>query len=227
MSEPLTSRVGRLIAGGFHAIVDAVENAAPEAVMDQAIREIDQAIADVRADLGTVEAQRHLAAKRLAEDSARQETLGEQARLALEQGREDLASAAVERQIDLEAQIPVLEARLAELADDKARLEGYITALQAKKREMRDALADYRKAREQRASATGSATGSSPAGEPVAEDRAERATEAFERIFQRQAGIRGTSGASDGHAAKLAELEELAHRNRVAERLALLKADRA
>jgi phage shock protein A len=65
MSETLTQRVGRLIAGGFHSLVDAVENAAPESVMAQAVREIDTAIADVRADLGTVEAQRHLTAKRL------------------------------------------------------------------------------------------------------------------------------------------------------------------
>jgi hypothetical protein len=41
MSETLTSRVGRLIAGGFHSIIDAVENAGPESVIEQAIREID------------------------------------------------------------------------------------------------------------------------------------------------------------------------------------------
>ncbi len=223
MSESLTSRVGRLIAGSFHAIVDAVENAAPESVMEQAIREIDSAVADVRADLGTVEAQRHLTAKRLAEDSARQEQLGEQARLALDQDREDLARAAVERQIDLEAQLPVLESRLAELAEDKARLEGYISALQAKKREMREALADYRRVREQQASASGTATGSSQAGEHV-QGRADRAADAFDRIFQRQTGLKGTSGAGADQAAKLAELEELALKNRVAERLAQLKA---
>lgn len=226
MSESLTSRVGRLIAGSFHALVDAVENTAPEAVMEQAIREIDSAVADVRADLGTVEAQRHLTARRLAEDSTRHEQLADQARLALDQGREDLASAALERQIDLEAQLPVLESRLAELADEKARLEGYITALQAKKREMRDALAEYRKANEQAASSTGSATGSSRAGDHV-QDRAARAADAFDRIFQRKTGLKGTSGASDGNAAQLAELEDLARRNRVAERLAQLKAGKS
>jgi phage shock protein A len=226
MSESLTSRVGRLIAGSFHAIVDAVENAAPEAVMDQAIREIDSAVADVRADLGTVEAQRHLTGKRLAEESARQEQLGEQARLALDQDRDDLARAAVERQIDIEAQLPVLEARLAELAEDKARLEGYVTALQAKKREMREALADYRKSAEQRASPTGTVTGTGKAG-PSVQDRTERAVDAFDRVFQRQTGLSGTRGGSDTNQAQLAELEELARANRIAERLAKLKAGNA
>lgn len=226
MSESMRSRVGRLIAGGFHSVVDAVENAAPEGVMEQAIREIEAAVADVRSDLGTVEAQRHLTSKRLAEDSARQEQLTEQARLALEQGREDLARAAVERQVDIEAQLPVLEARLADLADDKARLEGYISALQAKKREMRDALADYRSA--QTAQPSGS-RGLADSGrqKDSPQGRAERASDAFDRIFQRHTGLKGTSGTPDGNAAKLAELEDLARDNRIAERLARLKADKA
>lgn len=222
MSETLTQRVGRLIAGGFHSMVDAVENAAPESVMAQAVREIDAAISDVRADLGTVEAQRHLTAKRLAEESARHETLGEQATLAVEQGREDLAQAALGRQIDIEAQLPVLESRLAALAEDRVRLEGYVTALQAKRREMLDALDDYRRAMEQKASATGTSTGTSRPGESVNE-RAERAGAAFDRIFQRQTGITGTRGGGTD-AAKLAELETLSRDNRVAERLAQLKA---
>jgi phage shock protein A len=226
MSETLTSRVGRLNAGGFHSIVDAVENAGPESVMEQAIREIDSAIADVRTDLGTIEAQRHLTAKRLAEDSGRHDRLSDQAREALTEQREDLAQAAIERQIDLEAQMPILETRLTDLADEKSKLEGYITALQAKKREMRAALADFRKAREQQASPTGTATGIGRQGTSV-QVRGERAAEAFDRIFQRQTGLSGTSGTSDTTAAKLAELEELTRRNRIAERLAQLKAGQA
>lgn len=222
MSETLTQRVGRLIAGSFHSLVDAVENAAPESVMAQAVREIDTAIADVRADLGTVEAQRHLTAKRLAEESSRHETLGEQATFAIEQGREDLAQAALGRQIDIEAQLPVLESRLTALAEDRTRLEGYVTALQAKRREMNEALEDYRKAMEQRASTTATSTGSSRAGESV-HDRADRAGAAFDRIFQRQTGLPGSRGAATD-AAQLAELEALSRDNRVAERLAQLKA---
>lgn len=221
MSETLTNRVGRIIAGSFHALIDAVEDAAPEGVMEQAIREIDAAITDVRADLGAVEAQRHLAAKRLSEDSARHESLSEHARLGLEQGREDLATAAVERQLDLEAQIPILESRLAELAEDKSRLEGYTTALLAKKREMQDALSDYRRSREKPAVAAEGAVASGG----TAQVRADRATEAFDRIFQRQTGLKGTGGTADKTAAQLAELEELARRNRIQERLAQLKAN--
>lgn len=222
MSESLSSRVGRIISGSFHALIDAVENAAPENVMEQAIREIESAIADVRVDLGKVEAQRYLSAKRLAEEGSRHEQLSDQAQLAIKEGRDDLASAAVERQIDIEAQLPVLESRLTELAEDKTRLEGYIAALMAKKREMREALSDYRKAAEQKSSAA--STSGSASAKDSAQTRVDKATNAFDRIFQRQMGIAATSGASDRNAAQLAELEELARRNRIQERLAEIKA---
>ncbi len=225
MSESLTRRVGRLVAGSFNALVDAVENTAPESVMEQAIRELDSAISDVRKDLGAVEAQRHLTARRLTEDSARHEELGEQARLALNNSREDLASVAVERQIDLEAQLPVLEARLAELAEEKVKLEGYINALQAKKREMNDALDGYRQSQKS-SRASGSSSASGVDGESSSE-RAERAGDAFDRVFRRQTGLKGTSGTATEDAARLAELEDLTRRNRVQERLAKLKADQS
>jgi phage shock protein A len=225
MSESLRQRVGRLVAGGFNALVDAVENAAPETVMEQAIREIDTATAEVRKELGQVEAHRHLTAKRLAEDGRRHDELTEQARLAMKENREDLAEAAVSRQIDLEAQIPVLEARLSDLADEKARLEGYINALKAKKREMQDALDSYRQSQRQAAKSGGSSPDDPRA--PSADNRAERASAAFDRVFQRETGLKGTSGGNADEEARLSELEELSRKNRVQERLARLKSDKS
>lgn len=225
MTESLKQRVGRLVAGGFNALVDAVESAAPEAVMEQSIREVDQAIDEVRAELGTVEAHRHLTAKRLADDGKRHDELAEQARLALDEQREDLAEAAVARQIDLEAQIPVLEARLADLADEKTRLEGYISALRAKKREMAEALSSYRNSRKSTAQEGTGPSGSAGAGASGAEQRAERAGAAFDRVFRRETGLSGTTDSSAETEARLSELEELSRRNRIQERLARLKSD--
>ncbi|PKL96437.1 MAG: hypothetical protein CVV18_01775 [Gammaproteobacteria bacterium HGW-Gammaproteobacteria-8] len=225
MSESLGQRVGRLVAGGFNALVDAVENAAPETMMEQAIREVDSAISEVRKELGQVEAQRHLTAKRLAEDGERHDKLTEHAQLAMNQGREDLAEAAVSRQIDLEAQIPVLEARLADLADEKARLEGYINALNAKKREMREALDSHRQS-QRRAAQAGGSDPDLP-GTPSSEQRAERAMAAFDRIFQRETGLSGASTGSTEDEARLTELEELSRNNRIQERLARLRTDKS
>ena len=68
MKESLISRVGRIISGSFNSLIDAIENAAPETVMSEAIREIDAAIDDVRVELGRVVASKHLANKRLMEE---------------------------------------------------------------------------------------------------------------------------------------------------------------
>ena len=95
MKEAISTRVGRLIAGSVNALINAVEDAAPEMVMEQALREIDGATDDVRAELGKVLATRHLATKRLAEENQKHETLGDQIELAVAQNREDLAEAAI------------------------------------------------------------------------------------------------------------------------------------
>ncbi|MCA3151348.1 MAG: PspA/IM30 family protein, partial [Rhodocyclaceae bacterium] len=60
MSETLNARVGRVIAGGVHALLDRIEDQAPEAMMEQALREADAVIDDVRHELGVVSANRHL-----------------------------------------------------------------------------------------------------------------------------------------------------------------------
>ena len=42
MKERLIGRVGRIISGSFNSLIDAIENAAPETVMSEVIREIDR-----------------------------------------------------------------------------------------------------------------------------------------------------------------------------------------
>ena len=59
MAEGLVSRVKRLISGSINSIVDAVESAAPETTMKEAIREVDRAIDDVRDQLGIAIANKH------------------------------------------------------------------------------------------------------------------------------------------------------------------------
>ena len=74
MKESLIGRVGRIISGSFNSLIDAIENVAPETVMSEAIREIDAAIDDVRAELGRVVAAKHLANSRLMEENRKHDT---------------------------------------------------------------------------------------------------------------------------------------------------------
>ncbi len=217
MSESMAARVGRIISGGLNALIDSVENAAPESVMEQAIREIDAAVDEVRAELGKVIANKHLANQRLETEREKHHQLEGQIAVALGEGRDDLAEAGIARQLDIEAQLPVLEKSIAELSEREKELEGYIEALKAKKREMGDELEQFRFSRETTQAAGPEA--SAPTGAKV-----NQASAAFERVMERSTGVGSGANTDPKDAVRLAELEELSRRNRIRERLEALKA---
>lgn len=220
MSDSLKTRVGRVIAGSVHALLDRIEDQAPEATMEQSIREADTVIDDVRHELGTVSANRHLSQRQHANLNQLHATLAAQIDEAMTAGREDLARAAVARQLDIEAQLPVLETTLAEHARQENELTGFVAALLAKKREMQDALAEFRRSR-----ATAAATATSPAGTGTAAHRIGKVTDAFDRVYERQTGLSGTARQNGlQQAAQLKELDDLVRDNKIAERMAQLKA---
>ena len=220
MSETLSRRVGRLVSGGFHALIDAAENLAPEAAMNESIREIERAVDEVRAELGKVLAQKHLAAKKMADESNRHEAIDANLQAAVAAGRDDLAEAGIAEQMDIEARLPVLENTIADCAAQEKELEGFIAALQAKKREMQQQLQDWRAA--QQSMGTGkTASGNGSDLNRIARD-AEKSGNTFDRVMGRQNAVHSSTDAAQ--LAKLKELEDLSRNNRIAERLAALKA---
>lgn len=220
MSETLSRRVGRLVSGGFHALIDAAENLAPEAVMNESIREIERAVDEVRAELGKVLAQKHLAAKKMADESNRHEAIDANLQAAVDAGRDDLAEAGIAEQMDIEARLPILENTIADCAAQEKELEGFIAALQAKKREMQQQLQDWRAA--QQSMSTGKTAGGNGSDlNRIARD-AEKSGNAFDRVMGRQNSVHSSTDAAQ--LAKLKELEDLSRNNRIAERLAALKA---
>jgi len=230
MTDTIASRVTRVIGGSVHALLDAVENVAPEATMAQAIREVDQAIDEVRSELGRVEAVKHLATSSLNKLNTQKETLAEQTDIAVAKGDESLARAGIAKQIDIDDQIPVLQRSLQDAFGRGGELEGFIAALTAKKREMESALQDFIAAR-----ATAGPSGASPAGAGASGSTsgsiggtilgmAERAGSAFDRVLARETGIAGVTSPINADASKLRELQEMARAHRIDERLAALKA---
>lgn len=231
MSEGLLSRVSRLVSGHVSDVVDALENGAPETVMSAAIMEIEDAVSDVRSELGRAIADRHHANKRLMDTASKHDELSQKVQLAVDEGRDDLAEAAIARQLDYEAQIPVLETALKNMGEQQTELEGFVSALLARKREMEADLDAYREAQRARTGALGDATGA--AGNSAggiackklqAEDAADRATSAFDRVLKNASGIATSANGDSATAARLAELDQIAHAHRVSERLAAVKA---
>jgi phage shock protein A len=218
MSESISRRVARLVSGSLNALVDAVENSAPDTVMAQAIKEIDSAIADSRSELGQQIAQKHLASKRLIDENNRHENLAAQLEIAVQNGRDDLAAVGIAEQMDIEARIPVLEASISDCSNREKELEGFIQALQAKKREMLAELKAFREAQQAQ-----EATAANPGQSSSTEQKVQRATDVFERVLENRSGLPGR-GLDTSNARQLAELEELSRNNRIAERLAAMKA---
>lgn len=222
MAESITARVARLVSGGVNMLVDSLESASPDIVLDEAVREIASAIDDVRAELGQATSRRHLAGRRLNEARARHEDLAEKLAVAIREGRDDLAEAAIAQQLDIEAQIPVLEQAIAEAGAHEKELEGYISALQGKRREMQDEIREYRSRRD-RSGGTGGPDDGPVSGAKV-DDAVRRAEGAYERVLEAATGLPPGQGSSAETAAKVAELEKLSRANRVRERLAAAKA---
>lgn len=218
MADTLAVRVTRIMAGSAHAFLDAVEDMAPEAMMRQAIRELEQVLAEVRVDLGKVEAGKHLVVSQMTKLNDENELLSAQIETALTQGKEDLARAGVERQTLIEDQTPVLQRSLAEQNDRASELEGYITGLLAKRREMEEVLKEYV------ASQAKVTSVSTAAGKGSKDSKVESAQSSFDRVLSRQTGVSGLVGAASGDAMKLRDLQETARRQRVDEKLAALKA---
>lgn len=217
MTDTITTRVARIIAGGTHALLDKAENLAPDAVMAQSIREIEQIIAEIRLDLGKAEASKHLVALQISKLQEEHEKLSSQIGTAITEQRDDLAEAAVGRQTDIEDFLPVLQKSLTEQTERSAVLASYITALLAKKRELEQILSNYL------ATQTESSKISAQPNLSDKQSRIEDAENAFERVLARQLGVSGLQMGALDDAAKLKELADLKRSNRIAERLAAIK----
>lgn len=212
VQEGILSRMGRLIAGVANAAIDKAEGTSKVAVVEQAIREIDTAADEARVDLGKARAEEFRIQSRRGEISADLTALDDKIRLAVSEGRDDLAKAAVARQIDLESQIAALDKALADAA---ARIDDGQKAMQAvlaTRREAEARLAELKRsiARHAPEEASGRTT------RPSAELGAARAAAAVSRVT----GVPRTEASG---AAELDELDRL-HRERAIEaRLARFK----
>ncbi len=220
MTDSLRSRVTRVIAGGAHALLDKIEDVAPVAALEQSVRELEQVTSDVRAALGLIVANRHLTQQQHLRLNKEHDAMGAALATAIANQRDDLAKPAIARQIDIEAQLPVLESSLSELAQQDKELSGFIDALMGKKREMQSAIADFEASRR---SAETSTPG--PHAGTTAEAKANAAQSAFDRTYHRQTGLSPSlHAASLQQSSKLFELNQLVLDNKINERLATLKA---
>lgn len=222
MAEIFSKRVGRIVSASLNALIDAVEDSSPEMVMEQALRDLDGAVDEVLAEKGKATAAKYLANKRLLEQNNKHADFVAKIELAISQGRDDLAEAAIALQMDIEAQFPILEQTIADNIEKETEHDKYLNALSAKKREMLSEMKQWREAKNEAAKVSTNHANTTYDQNVGSSDKAKSAMAAFDRILEKQTGL-GSLNADASNATKIAELEELARKNRIQQRLAAFK----
>ena len=216
MSDKLLSRISRLVSGVAHNALSQAEQAAPVPVMEQAIREIEEATREVRTEIGKAEATKFNLERRISDLESEHEELQAKVTLALEEGKEDLAEAGVARQLDIENQVVLLKRAVADAIEDAAKLADSLNALQASRREAQDRLRDLK------SSANGGPGAGTPAAKRSAAAKAGAAIERAQRLGEDLTGVPGEAGEISSK--DLEELAELHRKHQIRERLAKQKA---
>jgi phage shock protein A len=216
MSESIVVRVKRIVTANVFDVVERMEKSQAEIVMKEAVREVENAIADIRTEQGRVKVRHVQASKQHDIHQKKVVELAEKMDFAIAQNRDDLAKAAIARQMDLEAQMKILTEAVAEAEAEETKLADYVVALQARKRDMDDQLKTIVAAKADVAAAMPGADSSAPMA------RADNATEVFRRAMDGATNLQAMkSTAAD--MSKLNELEQLSHAAMIEKRLEAAK----
>lgn len=222
MAESVLARVQRLLSAKVEDAVDRMEHHGGEGVMRESIREVDRAVDELRRDHDAAMARRLQAARQEQMVNTKVAELGEKARFAVEQSRDDLAEAALTRQIEFEGEIAKLHKIQEASREQEQKLEAGMTALKTRKSQMQEVLDAFCLSQ---AEAAVGGDGAMQLARAV-----DRKVENAEAAFDRAMGGAGGVNFSRSDAAtinKVAELDGLQKDSSVASRLAALKAGKA
>lgn len=216
MSESIFIRVHRVLSASVEDAVSALERASGTSLMREAIRQVARAGDDVRTEQQAV-ADRIAGAKReQTQLRARLAELDEKAHYALGKERDDLASAAVSKQLDMEAELKRLDRVQADAAEEAVRLDECAAALAARKAQMERELTAFEALRERDGPGAAAVR-----RDRKLQDRADRAQETFDRVMAFAGGA--AAGRADPHEA---EIDALRREDAIEARLAAMRARR-
>lgn len=219
MAESILVRVKRMVSGSVYDTVDAMERAGGTAVMREAIREVDRIVDEAKAERDSVTASRLQAVRLQGLYKERLETLQEKAEFAIDQGREDLAEAALHRQVEFEGQIAALTKAEEDAAEKERVLEESLASLSMRKAQMEEELKAFETAR--REAGVGADGGVS--NEKQKENRVDRAEAAFDRALSGVGGKMGIDRTDMENAAKVVEIDAMQKSSVIADRMEALR----
>ena len=221
MAESIKNRVSRLISAGAHALVGKLEQAQAQPVLEQFVRDVDKVADEIRAELGKTASNRHLTQQQYAALNNEYDRITQSLSATAEDGNEEILHAAISRQLDIEAQLPVLENALGELTQQEKELSSYVDALMGKQREMREAITQMERAKQQSQAPVVDGVRNKSA---KVEQKVERLTRAFDDVYQKNTGETVLEKqANMAQAGKIKTLHELAREKEIANRIQALK----
>ena len=223
MSESVFVRVRRLISGGIEDTVDAMERAGGTSVMRESIREIERLADETAAARGLATTKRLQSVRQNRMYGERLTTLQEKAEFAMAQGRDDLAEAALQRQLDFEATMATLTKAEAEAGEEERALEEALASLNLRKAQLEEELRAFEAAK--RDAGLSAVVDGGNAHETAR--KVDRAEAAFNRAMAGAGGVAGVTAADAKNHAGLAEIETLQRSSVIAERMAALRASKA
>lgn len=223
MTESVLKRVKRLISGKIEDSVDAMEKAGGTSVMREAIRETQRAIEDVKVERDDVTLRRLQAIRQQKLYRDRLDSLTEKATFALNEGREDLAKAALTRQVDHEAQIVQLEKVELSSTEQEREWEVALAQLDLRLATMQEELKAFETAQSELGINSDTGTNS----QRKASQKIDRAEAAFNRAMAGAGGSTGITPVNVETANSLAEIHTLQRERDIEARLEALRLKRA
>lgn len=211
MVASVFARARLLVGAGVGTALDAAERASGTSLMRQALRELDDAATDTvkQRDAARRRGVRLIESERIGTE--RVATLGDQARFALREGRDELAKALLAEQIAVEAELAAIRSARDEASADEQAAEQAAADLKAR----RTGMAAELKAHEAVVASVGrGATGK-------IDRRVARAEESFERAL---VGRRNGSGLPPSPP-RTTGIDALERERAVADRLAAMRAE--
>jgi phage shock protein A len=217
-TESVVTRIGRVMAGMAHTVADLAEQANPEGVLEQALREIDGAIDDVRTEIGKARSEQIRIEARIKGLDDERTKIETQIKTALDQNRDDLAETGIARQLDIESQANLLARLRSDAVAQLQDLESSLEAARASRRETEAKLADFVRSRQ--------TTGDGDEGHGSG-SKTDKARAKIDRAAGAAARITGVpSGPAADDPSGLKDLESLHRQYQIKERLAQMKAKR-
>jgi len=223
MTESVIKRVKRLVSGKIEDSIDAMERAGGTSVMREAIRETERAIEDVKSERDEATLKRLQAIRQQKLYTDRLETLTQKAQFALNEGREDLARAALSRQVEYETQIENIQKAENRAVEEEREWEENLAQLEMRRARMQEELEAFEVVQAE----MGIDSDTNRHLKRDSERKIDLAEAAFNRAVTGAGGVAGVNRLDIKTTQSLAELDTMRRDQIITDRLAALRQKKA